>query len=149
MAVDVRTEIVIERSRGDVAAYASDPGNATAWYTHIKAVERNMSKPVAVGSKIVFVAQFLGRRLDYVYEVTALEPGERFQMRTVEGPFPMETTYSWEDTGTGATRMLLRNRGEPTGFSRVSALLLRRAMKRANRNDLRRLKALLEATAGG
>jgi hypothetical protein len=142
--VDVRTEIEIDRPRSDVAAYAADPRNATAWYENIKSVEWNSAKPLQVGSRIVFVAQFLGRRLDYVYEVKELDPGERFVMATAEGPFPMETTYSWEDTENGGTKMSLRNRGQPTGFSRLTAPLLVGAMRRANRKDLKRLKAVLE-----
>ena len=142
--VDVRTEIEIDRPRADVAAYASNPDNAMAWYEHIKSVEWNTAKRLQIGSRIVFVAQFLGRRIDYIYEVKALVPGEQFVMSTAEGPFPMETTYAWEDTEGGGTRMSLRNHGEPSGFSRVTAPLLVGAMRRANRKDLRRLKALLE-----
>jgi uncharacterized membrane protein len=142
--VDVRTEIEIRRPRRDVADYASNPDNALAWYKHIKDVEWNKAKPLGVGSRIVFVAQFLGKRLDYVYEVKELDRCERFVMATAEGPFPMETTYAWEDTEDGGTKMYLRNRGQPKGFSRVTALLLTRAMRRANRKDLKRLKAVLE-----
>jgi uncharacterized membrane protein len=144
LVVDVRTEIEIERPRKDVAEYASNPGNALRWYEHIKDVEWNSAKPLAVGSRIVFAAQFLGKRLDYVYEVKALDPGERFVMATAEGPFPMETTYSWEDTADGGTKMSLRNRGQPQGFSRITAVFLKSAMRRANQKDLRRLKAILE-----
>ena len=105
MAVDVTSEIDIGRPRADVAAFASDPDNTTAWYTKIKAVEWNSPRPVTVGSRIAFVAQFLGRRLSYVYEVTEIVPDERFVMRTAEGPFPMETTYAWQDSSTGGTRL--------------------------------------------
>jgi uncharacterized membrane protein len=142
--VDVRTEIEIHRPRSDVADYASNPDNALAWYEHIKEVKWNKAKPLGVGSRIVFAAQFLGQRLDYVYEVKELEPGERFVMATAEGPFPMETTYAWEDTADGGTKMLLRNRGRPRGFSRVTSIFLARAMRKANSRDLERLKALLE-----
>jgi uncharacterized membrane protein len=145
VSVDIDTEIVIDRPRGEVAAYASDPENATAWYENIKSVEWKTPKPLAVGSRICFVAHFLGRRLDYVYEVTALVPGERLAMRTAEGQFTMETSYVWEDDGRGGTRMFLRNRGTPRGFSRVAAPLLKPAMRRANRKDLRRLKSMIEA----
>ena len=149
MPVDVSTEIEIARPRAEVAAYAADPDNATAWYANIKAVEWQTPRPVAVGSRVAFVARFLGRRLAYTYEVRQLVPGARFVMSTAEGPFPMETTYAWADTASGGTRMTLRNRGEPAGFSRIAAPLMATAMRRANRKDLRRLKAILEAAAGG
>jgi uncharacterized membrane protein len=144
MPVDVQTEIEIDRPRSEVAAYASNPDNATTWYENIKAVEWKSSKPVAVGSRIAFVAKFFGRRLAYTYEVKAMIPGERFVMSTAEGPFPMETTYTWQDTADGGTRMTLRNRGEPPGFSRLAAPMMASAMRRANRKDLVRLKAILE-----
>jgi hypothetical protein len=143
MAVDVETAIEIARPRGEVAAYAADPDNATAWYENIKSVEWRSLGPLAVGSRIAFVASFLGRQLSYTYDVLEHEPGERFVMRTSEGPFPMETTYTWQDSGQG-TRMTLRNRGQPEGFARFSAALMARAMRRANRKDLKRLKKILE-----
>ena len=147
MPVDVLTEIVIARPRAEVAAYAADPDNAAAWYENITAVEWRTSPPLAVGSRIAFVAQFLGRGIDYTYEVREHVPGERFVMSTADGPFPMETTYTWEDADAdaGATRMTLRNRGEPSGFSKVGAPLVSGAMRRANTKDLRRLKQVLEA----
>jgi uncharacterized membrane protein len=144
MAVDVLTEIVINRPRDQVAAYAADPTNAPEWYVNIQSVEWKTSPPVRVGSRMAFVAQFLGRRLAYIYEVVELVPGERLVQRTAEGPFPMETTYTWEAVGTQSTRMTLRNRGEPRGFSKVGAPLMEAAMRRANRKDLALLKTLME-----
>lgn len=147
MAVDVVTEITIDRPRTDVAAYAGNPDNAPAWYVNIKAVERQTPPPFGVGTRLAFVARFLGRRLAYTYEVVVFVPGERLVMRTADGPFPMETTYTWAATDDGRTHMTLRNRGEPSGFGALAAPFLAAAMRRANRNDLARLKQVLEAAA--
>ena len=144
MAVDVITETIIDRPRAEVAAFAGNPDNASEWYVNIKSVEWKTPPPLEVGSRLAFVAHFLGRRLAYTYEFVEILPGERLVMRTAEGPFPMETTYTWEATGERSTRMTLRNRGEPSGFGKLAAPLMAAAMRRANRKDLDRLKAILE-----
>ena len=143
--VDVTTEIVIARPREVVAAYAADPANATSWYRDITSVAWRTSPPLAVGSRVDFVARFLGRELAYTYEVRTFVPGELLVQSTSDGPFAMETTYTWEDVGEG-TRMTLRNRGEPSGFAKVGRPAIVAGMRRANREDLRRLKELLEST---
>jgi len=151
MAVDVSTETVIRRPRGDVAAYAADPDNAPSWYVNIESVQWKTASPAEVGSQVAFVARFLGRRLASTYEIVELVPGERLVMRTAQGPFPMETAYTWASTADGHTRMVLRNRGTPAGFSILAAPFMAFAMRRANTKDLARLKALLEGqpeTAG-
>jgi len=141
------TEVEIRRPREEVAAFAANPDNATAWYRNIRSVEWETSPPAAIGSRIRFIAQFLGRTLDYTYEVREIQPGSRFVMSTAQGPFPMETSYAWEEMTGGGTRMTLRNRGEPSGFAALAAPLMSRAMRRANEADLRRLKRLLETRA--
>ncbi len=146
--VDVNVESVVHRPRGVVAAYAANPDNATAWYVNIKSVQWKTPRPLAVGSQFAFTATFLGRKLTYTYEVAEFVPGRRFVMRTAEGPFPMETTYEWDDAGTESTRMRLRNRGEPSGFAGVAAPMIAMAMRRANTKDLERLKAVLESQSG-
>jgi uncharacterized protein YndB with AHSA1/START domain len=145
VAVDILTEVVIARPCAEVAAYASDPDNAPSWYVNIKAVEWKSPRPLALGSRLAFVAQFLGRRLAYTYEIIDVAPGQRLVMSTAEGPFPMETTYTWEGLADGRTKMTLRNRGQPSGFSKLAAPLMASAMRKANRKDLDQLKALLEA----
>ncbi len=146
MTVDVATEIMIERPLEVVAAYAADPTNAPCWYENIRSVEWRSAPSVAVGSRIAFVASFLGRRLAYTYEIVELVPDERLVMRTAEGPFPMETTYVWSSAEDGRTRMTLGNRGEPAGFSKIVAPFMATAMRRANRKDLERLRSILESS---
>ena len=144
MAVDVTTETVIARPVEVVAGYAADPSNAPAWYANIESVAWETDPPAQIGSRVRFVARFLGRRLEYTYELVEVVPGRRLVMRTSDGPFPMETTYTWASAGPGSTRMTLRNKGQPSGFSKLATPIMGPAMRRANRADLRALQALLE-----
>ena len=144
MDVDVSTQILIARPRDEVFAFASEPDNAPLWYVNIRSVEWQTEPPLAVGSRIAFVAQFLGRRLAYTYEIVELVPPTSLIMRTTDGPFPMETRYLLADAEPRATDMTLRNLGAPTGFSKLFTPFVKRAMRRANRNDLAALKTLME-----
>ena len=145
MNVDVLTEASIRAPVEAVASYASDPSNAPDWYVNIESVEWETTPPAGIGSRVKFVARFLGRRLAYTYEIVELVPHERLVMRTAEGPFPMETTYTWSPVGDGSTHMTLRNRGQPAGFSKIAAPAMAAAMRRANTKDLAALRRILEA----
>lgn len=144
--VDVHVETVINRPPDRVAAYAGNPDNAPEWYSNIKSVQWQTEPPMAVGSKLAFSARFLGRTLDYVYEIIELLPGQRLVMRTAQGPFPMQTTYAWTPEGHASTRMVLRNTGSPAGFSKLAGAVMAPMMRRAMRKDLRKLKELLESS---
>ena len=147
--VDILTETTIDRPIAQVAAYAADPDNAPTWYANIDSIEWRTEPPLRVGSIIGFVARFLGRRLAYDYEIVELEPGRRLVMRTSQGPFPMETTYTWQALTAERTSMTLRNRGTPSGFSGAASVVMVPAMRRANRADLARLRSILESTGDG
>jgi uncharacterized membrane protein len=144
--VDVVSELTIGAPVERVASFAADPSNVSHWYKNISSVEWLTQKPVQIGSKVAFVARFLGRTLRYTYEIVEFVEGERLVMRTAEGPFPMETTYTWTAIGNDRTRMTLRNRGEPAGFSKLMAPFMAPAVRRANRKDLAKLASILETS---
>ncbi|MBV8084285.1 MAG: SRPBCC family protein [Chloroflexi bacterium] len=144
MTVDVTTEIDIESPCSEVAAFAADPNNATAWYEDIESVRWETPPPLGVGSRVAFVAHFLGRHLAYTYEMREFVAGERLVMSTDAGPFPMETTYTWTDTPSGGTHVTLRNHGRPAGFGRLAAPLMAMQVRRATSRNLALLKRILE-----
>ncbi|QCR31017.1 SRPBCC family protein [Lysinibacillus sp. SGAir0095] len=142
--VDVYTEIIIKQPIEKVSEYAANPDNAPSWYVNIHSAQWQTPKPLKIGSQIAFKAKFLGRELAYVYEIKELIPGEKMVMKTANGPFPMETIYTWEAPDHESTRMTLRNKGIPSGFSKVFVPFMSLMMKRANNKDLQKLKDILE-----
>jgi uncharacterized protein YndB with AHSA1/START domain len=145
MSVDVIVDIVIDRSPAEVFGYAGDPSNAPEWYRRINSADWETEPLVELGSRITFEAKFMGKALNYTYEIVELVADERMVMTTAEGPFPMTTTYTWEPSGATGTTMTLRNSGEPTGFSKFGAPMMSMAMKRAMTQDLKTLKSILES----
>jgi uncharacterized protein YndB with AHSA1/START domain len=142
--IDVITEIRIAAPLAKVFEYASNPDNAPLWYRNIKSVEWKTPKPLRIGTKVAFTAHFLGRQLSYVYEFIELIPATKLVMRTSEGPFPMETTYTWQSLDDRSTKMTLRNKGIPKGFSKLLAPFMKMMIRNANLKDLKKLKSLLE-----
>ena len=146
MKVDVETSIVIDKPRAKVAKFAGNPANAPRWYVNIESVEWKSSRPLVLGSRIAFIARFLGKQISYTYELVEIVPLERLVMRTAEGPFPMETTYTWQALSAHSTRMTLRNRGEPAGFAKFAGPMMKRSIRKANEKDLAALKEILESS---
>lgn len=144
--VDVLTEIDIKCPITKVSEYAANPDHAPEWYVNIHSAEWKTPKPLTIGSQIAFKAKFLGRELAYVYEVVEFIPGKTLVMKTANGPFPMETIYTWQAADANHTQMTLRNKGNPTGFSKIFSPFISSMMRRANMKDLKKIKNILESS---
>ena len=144
--VDVSTHIIIDKAIEQVSDYAANPDNAPEWYVNILFAEWKSPKPLKEGSQIAFKARFMGKQLSYTYQIMEYKPNIKLVMRTAEGPFPMETTYSWNAVSDNQTLMTLRNTGKPSGFSKVLAPFMTFMMKRANNKDLKNIKRILEVS---
>jgi uncharacterized membrane protein len=143
MPVDVTATATIDRPRAEVAAYLRDPANDTTWIGGLRSARLLTPPPVAVGSRVERVASFLGRRVEYVNEITELD-GERLAMRSVRSPFPMRITYRHRQASDGATEVSVRVEGDAGRFYGLLAPLLGVAVRRSIARDLRNLKRVLE-----
>jgi hypothetical protein len=144
--VNVYTETIIKSPLSKVANYAANPDNAPQWYSNISKAEWTTPKPLQLGSQIAFKADFLGKKLAYTYQIEEFIPEQKLVMRTAQGPFPMETTYTWKSIDDQQTLMGLRNKGEPAGFSKLFSPFMATMMKKENKKDLERIKQILEAS---
>jgi len=143
MGVDVEAVGVIQRPRTEVAAYVTEPANDPQWISGVRRAQMVTEPPVRVGTRVERQAAFLGKRIDYLMEIAEFAPRERIVMRSVRAPFPMRVTYRLEDAA-GSTRMAIRVEGDASGFYRLAAPLLARAVKAGINRDLANLRSRLE-----
>jgi uncharacterized membrane protein len=143
MPVDVMATATIDRPREEVAAYLRDPANDTTWIGGVRSARLLTPEPVRIGSRVERVAGFLGRRVEYVNEVTELT-GDWLVMRSVQSPFPMRVTYGHRQASDGATEVSVRVEGNAGRFYALAAPLLGLAVRRSIARDLRNLKRVLE-----
>jgi hypothetical protein len=146
MPIDVTAELTIAGDRERVASYATDPRNDPVWIGGIVEAEMLSEPPLKKGSTVRRVATFLRKRIEYVMEVAELEPGSRLSMRSVQSPFPMAVTYSFEDAP-GGTLARIRVEGEPRGFYLLAGPMMAMAVRRSISGDLRTLKGIVESRA--
>jgi uncharacterized membrane protein len=144
MSVDVTVEQDIARPPDEVARFAMNPANDREWIGALTSVRTLTDGPVGVGTRVERVASFLGKRIEYVNEITAYEPGRRLEMRSVKAPFPLTVTYEFE-TAPGGSVARIRTGGDAGGFYNLAAPLLGAMVKRGVGRDLEKLKAILEA----
>lgn len=144
MALDEVAEVCISRPADEVAAYMFDPANDPVWIGGISEAEALGTPPVAIGSRVRRRASFLGRRIDYVMEVVALDAGRRLVMHAIEAPMPMDVTYEVEPAAGGAVARV-RVQGDAGGLYRVAGPLMSAQVGRSINGDVRRLKEIIES----
>jgi hypothetical protein len=144
VSVDITAQVRVVRPPAEVAAYMSDPANDPEWIGGVREARLEGPPPLRAGSRVARVARFLGKRVEYVNEVVALDD-EHLDMRSVAAPFPMRITYSFTADGPAATIVRNRVRGAPGGFFALFGPLLAPLVRRSVQRDLERLRDVLEA----
>ena len=107
MAIDVKAEVQIARTREDVAAYVVNPENDPLWIGGIRSARMLTEPPVGAGTRVAGVAYFMGKRIEYTTEVVAYEADSLLTMRT-DKPFEMESVAKGLGRGGGIALLCIR-----------------------------------------
>jgi carbon monoxide dehydrogenase subunit G len=149
MPLDVTATVRIDAPPERVASVEFDPERDADWIGGVDRVERITPPPLEVGSEVRRLGGFLGRPIEWVMHVEALEPARHVGMHAVKSPFPMDVDYHLEPIDGGrATRASIRIRGEGRGMYRLPGRLMGPMVKRSVTGDLKRLKRIVEGTVG-
>ena len=140
----VEHEIVIERPLDEVFAYTAEPANAPEWQAGLVSTTKTLDEPMRTGIRWREVRSFVGRRVEGTLEATEYEPGRIFALRTVSGTIALEVRHVFEPFD-GGTRIRVLAAGSPGRLGRLGGRFVRRAAERQLRDDLARLKEVLEA----
>ena len=140
----VGATIRIDRAAEDVYTYASTFSAMPAWRGGVSEVEQLTDGPVGPGTRIRAGGRVLGRPLGIVIEVTALEPGSRFEYRGAAGPLRTHNVVTFERVA-GGTQVTWTDEIELGGLLGPLEPLVGRLVSRGYEADLGRLKAILEA----
>jgi uncharacterized membrane protein len=146
MSVDVTVETVINKPREQVAAFVMDPGNDKKWVSGLQDVRLLTPPPVGVGARVERITAVMGRRVEYVFEITQFQPGRLLETKSVKGPVPIRATFQFEDRDSG-TLVRIKAHGEAVGMYRFAGPMLANTVKRNMTQDLERLKQVLENDA--
>ena len=140
----VDTSVEIRRPIEEVFAYVADPTTAPKYSSTWIESSLVGSGPMRVGSRVKRVARFLGRRVEMTAEVTEYEPNHKLSGRSISGPIPGSTEFSFEPTEHG-TRVHVKIEAEAEGLYKLAGPVLSGVAKHAWDTDFAALKALLEA----
>jgi hypothetical protein len=136
---------VINRPAPEVFAFVSDVSNNPRWQKGQVSCRWTSPPPVGIGSTYEQEARFLGRRVLSTFAVVEYEPGRSVTIQTVESSFPIRVQRSVEPIDERRSRVVAEITGEPGGFFRLFAPLVRRIAQRSVDADYDRLKVLLES----
>lgn len=145
----VEERIVINRSADDVFAFLAVRQNDSVWMSAV--VESEWLDPSgrpAPGRRGRMTMKMLGRRVEYVDEVTAYEPGRHIAHRTIEGPLELNTACLCDPVDDGCrTTVIAETERLLVPLGRLLDPLVARLIRRGFKADLARLKTILEANA--
>jgi len=129
----------------EVITFVDDNSNDPLWQTSVLESEKKTDGPAAVGTIYHVKEKFLGRVIEQDWEVTARnDDGSAWAAKSKAGPFPMETTMSFEAAGEG-TRVIRTLSIDVGRFFKAASPVVGHIAKRELDMDFANLKELIES----
>lgn len=143
-----RESIVIGRPLDDVFDYMNDVSKESEWQPQLREAEQIPPGPVEVGTRRRYVSEFMGKRVENVYVITAYEAKSRVVCETTKDAVMNATSdIRWEAVE-GGTKVTMALEGKPSGALRfLPSSILETTFEKEVRGALSRLKVILEEEA--
>ena len=138
--------IVIKRPIEEAFAVLANLENDVKWHKELVESRNTSGGSNGVGATILFAGEFLGRRMETVWEVTEYEPNRITAWKAVSGPLPLTSRRTFERVEDG-TRVAIRCEAKLRGFFKLVEPLAVSMGKRQLEGDFPKLKELMEAHA--
>jgi uncharacterized membrane protein len=132
-------DIVVQRPVADVYPYLADVTLHPSWMGGSKATPISEG-PMRAGYRYSYATD----EGAFEMEITALEAGRSFSARTLSGPFGWAGTFAVEDNGGAQSRVVSTGKVQLRGLVRLVQPFLGGEIRRREKAELTRLKALVE-----
>jgi carbon monoxide dehydrogenase subunit G len=140
----VSDNVRIARKPEDVFSFITNPLNTPLWQPTVVETNQKTPGPLGVGTRVIDIRRFLGRRIEGEWEVTEHDPPRRSAIRAVSGPIPFSGSYTLMPVEEGTQLTWLVDL-EAAGFFRLAEPIFAQMARRELASSLGHLKDLLEA----
>jgi uncharacterized membrane protein len=139
----VESSITINHPIEEVFTFVADFSKATQYQPGIIEARVTSSGPVGVGTTYKWVQNFVGQKMDTNGEITVWDPPNRYEWKSIGGPFPVSGGIVLKAEG-NATVVTFFADAEPGGFFKIAEGLLVKQIEGQMSDALKKLKELLE-----
>ncbi|MGB7875230.1 MAG: SRPBCC family protein [Anaerolineales bacterium] len=142
--ISININTLIIRPVWEVFDFVTAPENNHRWqYGSLESVRTSVGD-MQLGTVFSSFGHFMGRRIQSTFEVTEFEANQSYGFETISGPIQLQTSYSFETVDHG-TNLVVSSLINPGGFFKLVDPIVARTTKKQFKENLERLKELLEA----
>lgn len=134
--------IHIRRPVQNVFSFTTDLNNNIRWQSDVMVAQQTSEGPFGVGATYRCVNRFMGKEIETEGVISEYAPEKKCSFKFTSGPVTGESSFIFEPVKDGTKFTTI---GElDIGIFRLAGFLIRHAAKAQIKNDLQKLKSVLE-----